>query len=141
MRMDIFLDARWTLSPVFAEDRMARAVIASSIGYVPPQQRPGNRASYLEVNAVSVSVGQWENMPGLHDWLAQHLRQPLIGAECALDGAVLDDLETAIGQAKASGNSALRDCSEEEIGYTLEVINAARRLRESGWELFITAWC
>jgi hypothetical protein len=148
MGLDMYLEATRYVAPCDAQTEPMRRAIGAAIGYVPPNEKPGQDGSLLEVSGVTVRVGYWRKFGALHQWFVSNVQQghddcqsTFVSIESLLEleeqlEQVGDDPQSASEHFTADIDEALE---EAEVDYTLSILHHAKRLQAQGWDIYYRA--
>jgi len=148
MGLDMYLEATRYVAPCDTQTEPMRRVIGAAIGYVPPNEKPGQDASLLEVTGVTVRVGYWRKFSALHQWFVSNVQQGHDDCQAAFVSVdALVELEERLEQVSNDPQSASKhfkaDIDETledgDVDYTLSILRHAKRLQEQGWDIYYRA--
>lgn len=148
MGLDMYLEAKRHVAPCDSQTESMRRAIGAAIGYVPSKEKPGHDASLLEISGVTVRVGYWRKLGGLHRWFVDNAQEGSDDCRPAyVDDRCLQALQRACEQviddpacvAQHFNGQDGGDLGVEELRYTLDLLRHAIVLQAQGWDIYYRA--
>ena len=148
MGLDMYLEATRYVAPYDTQTEPMRRAIGAAIGYVPPNEKPGEDPSLLEVSGVTVRVGYWRKFDALHQWFVNNTQQGHDDCRAAFVTVdTLMELEEQLEQVGDDPQSASEHFTsdidetleEDDVDYTLKILHYAKQLQAQGWDIYYRA--